>query len=393
MKSPGAAFARRGVACILVVAGLAGCSTGSTSSSSSSITAVGQTLDIYISEPPGFASDPAEQNLVHAEQLAYDQQSREVSAYALHLGVLRRGELSDNARAAIQDKSAIAYLGEMAPGASEQTVGIMNALDLLTVSPTDNALELTQSTAAVPNAPDKYYESLSVYGHTFARLVPTSAEEADFDAKAIKSLGTSVYIAADGSDYGRAFAAALRTAAAAGGLSVSNAQSGAGTIFYASSSPSAAAKFFNQAAASDPSAKLFAPSGLYAEAFASALSAAARSRMYISVPGFTTGELSTAGKAFVREFTTDYGTRPDVEAIFGYAAMSAVLHAIEREGASADSRGKVIKAFLSTTKLPSVLGTFTINKYGDTNLRSFVVVRPGGSMFTIPSTSAVSPTG
>ena len=47
------------------------------------------------------------------------------------------------ARLAIIDSSTIAYLGEIAPGAPTQTVGITNALDVLQVSPTDNALELS----------------------------------------------------------------------------------------------------------------------------------------------------------------------------------------------------------------------------------------------------------
>lgn len=392
MKSPGAALARRGVACILVVAGLAGCSSGATSSSSSSITAVGQTLDIYISEPPGFASDQAQENIVLAEQRAFAQEFREVTDFALKLIVVREGELSNNARAAIQDKSAIAYLGELPPGASEQTVGITNALDLPTLSPTDNALELTQSSGAISNTPNKYYESLSVYGRTFARMVPSSAQEATFDAKAIKSLGSSVYVADDGSDYGRAFAAALNTAASGVGLSVSSSQSSAGTIFYASSSPAAAAKFFKTAAASNSTAKLFAPAAMYAPSFNAALSAAARSRMYISVPGFTKGELNGAARTFVSWFTRRYGRQPDVETIFGYAAMSAVLRAIAHEGAAANSRAKVVKALLATTNVP-VLGTFSLDKNGDSSLRSFVVVRAGGSMFTIPSASAVSPTG
>jgi ABC-type branched-subunit amino acid transport system substrate-binding protein len=385
------------VACILLVGGLAGCSaTGSSSSSSSSIVAVGQTLDIDLSEPPGFAADPAQLNLIHAEQLAFENlegKSPEVKAYALQLKILHLGELSANARAAIQDKSAIAYLGELTPGDSELTAGILNALDLPMVSPADNAVELTRSTAAITNTPNKYYESYSVYGRTFARVVPDSAKEAAFDAKAIKSLGASVYVHDDGSDYGRAFAAALRSAAASAGLTVASSESSAATIFDASSSPAAAARFFDQAAAANPSAKLFAPSGLYAEAFATALSSAAKARTYISVPGFTKSQLNGAGRTFVKEFTTDYNTPPDARAIFGYAAMSALLHVLQREGASADNRAKVAKALRSITNLPSVLGTFSIDSDGDTNLDSFVVVRPGSSMFAIPSASALTPTG
>ncbi len=84
---------------------------------------------------------------------------------------LRSGpKLSDNARAAIIDSSSIAYLGEVAPGTSDQTVGITNALALLQVSPTDNALELSAHTPAVSGSPHSYYEQWGTYGqHIRAR--------------------------------------------------------------------------------------------------------------------------------------------------------------------------------------------------------------------------------
>ena len=50
--------------------------------------------------------------------------------------------------------------------------------DLLQVSPTDTALELTQPTAAVPGSPKTTTSPRSTYGYTFARVVPNSAQEA-----------------------------------------------------------------------------------------------------------------------------------------------------------------------------------------------------------------------
>ena len=78
----------------------------------------------------------------------------------------------------LEDKSAIAYLGELVPHSSFASLGITNALDMLQVTPTDTALELTQATPAVSGAPDIYYQSRSTYGQTFARVVPTSGREA-----------------------------------------------------------------------------------------------------------------------------------------------------------------------------------------------------------------------
>ena len=116
--------------------------------------------------------------------------------------VLHGAKASDDARTAIQDSTAIAYLGEILPGASADSLGILGDQDILQVSPTDTAVELTQSTPAVPGAP-AIYQEVSTYGRTFARVVPSTALE----AKALVSeFGVEhlsrVYLANDGQPYG-----------------------------------------------------------------------------------------------------------------------------------------------------------------------------------------------
>ena len=48
---------------------------------------------------------------------------------------VRGSTLSEQARTVIQDKTSIAYLGEVVPGSSAASLGITNALDILQVSP------------------------------------------------------------------------------------------------------------------------------------------------------------------------------------------------------------------------------------------------------------------
>ena len=260
------ALARRGVACVAAAAMLAGCGTSSSSSRSSVDRGRSHADDLH-QRAAGIAIESVAAGRGRRRASWRSSRTRARSTtIGLRLLAARKPKISDNARAAIQDTSAIAYLGELAPGATEQTVGITNALDLLQVSPTDTALELTQSTPAVPGAPSKYYESLSTYGHTFARVVPSSEQEAAFDAQAIAAAGGPVYIANDGSDYGRALAHALSQAAPNHKLTVSASVSGARAIFYAAASPAAAARFLNAAATSNPRAQLFGPSALYSPA-------------------------------------------------------------------------------------------------------------------------------
>ncbi|HEY2571168.1 MAG TPA: hypothetical protein VGI27_06835, partial [Solirubrobacteraceae bacterium] len=253
---------------------MAGCSsTGS--GNSSAVIAKGHVLTIFLSEPRNVASNPVARDVIEAEQLAFHQESHEITRYQLQLVAVRGRVLSDNARAAIQDGNAIAYLGEIAPGDSEQTVGITNAQELLQVSPTDTALELGDATPAVPGSPTHYFESWSSYGRTFGRVVPTSAQEASANVAAMASMHLrSVYVADDGSDYGRAIARAVRSAAGAASIAVSASESGASAIFYGAQSAAAGARFFNSAATAAPSARLFGSSSLATPAFVSALTPA-----------------------------------------------------------------------------------------------------------------------
>jgi branched-chain amino acid transport system substrate-binding protein len=328
--------------------------------------------------------------VLDAEQLAFSQGPHQVGQVAIRLRTVRASTISAQARTVIQDKTTIAYLGEVVPHSSYASIGITNALDILQVSPTDTALELTQTTPAVANAPDDYYESLNSYKQTFARVVPTSGEEAKAQIQEMKSLGvTKLYVGSDGSDYGSAIAYALKRDAGVG-ITLVTSPAAADGVFYGSASPTVAAGFFNRVAASNTSAKLFGPSALDAPSFVSALSPAVRN-LYVSVPGFLKANLNTKGAAFVAQFTSRYGHTPATQAIFGYEAMAAVLSVLKEAGSSINSRSTVVKEFFAIKDRQSVLGTYSIDSTGDTSIAPFVFTRLSGGQL-VPFTF-VSATG
>jgi branched-chain amino acid transport system substrate-binding protein len=368
-------LARGRAACAwaLLVSGLAGCTAGG--AGSSAVTATGRTLTIYLSAAP--TSQPTvAADVLDAERLAYRQSPTNPGGFALRLVTLH-GKISDGARAAIQDASAIGYLGEVVPHSSYASLGITNALDLLQVSPTDTALELTQATPADAGAPNSYYQSLSSYGQTFARVVPTSGREAVAQVQEMQALGvTKLYVADDSGPYGAAMAAALKRDAA-GKLSLASSQSGADGVFYASSSPAGATRFFEAAAAANPSVKLFGPSALSDPAFAAGLSSAVQN-LVISTPGFRSQDLTPAGSKFVADFTSAYGHAPSPEAIFGYEAMAALLAVLREAGPQANNRATIVHDFLSIKNRQSVLGTYSMSSSGDTSIAPFVFSRLRG---------------
>jgi ABC-type branched-subunit amino acid transport system substrate-binding protein len=340
-------------------------------SSSSTVTVSGKTLTIYASAPQNSAQAT---DVLDAEQLALRQLGSRVSGFTIRFVALH-AKPSANARTAIQDKTAIAYLGELEPGVSADTMGITNAQDLLQVSPTDTALELTRSTPAVPGAPGDYYEAHGTYGNTFGRVVPSSAAEARAQVAMMGSLSVKkLYVADDGTPYGEAISYAVRRDASGAGISVTTgpltasavSSAGSDALFFGASAGAPGTATMLASAAGN--AKLFVPSAL--------ASAPLPSGTYVSQPGFLPKDVPALGQSqFVKPFKYRYGHAPGTEAIFGYEAMAAVLSVLSRAGSHANDRTTVVRDFFAIHNRRSVLGTYSIDSHGDPSIAPFVFSR------------------
>jgi ABC-type branched-subunit amino acid transport system substrate-binding protein len=354
----------------MLAAGVGGCA----QSTNTSTTVSGTRLTVYASVPSN-APD-----VLDAEQLALKQAGAQVGKYTVVLRPVTANtpaQVTANARAADQNSTTIAYLGEVAPGSSEASVPITNELGILEVSPTDNALELTQSTSAVSGSRKTYYPSQSSYGYTFGRVAPSAAAEARALVSEISALHvSSLYVTDDGSPYGKAIALAVRQSAKPA-VTVATSPASAGAAFVGYSSPTAAAAEFAKLAAANGSLKLFGPSALDTQAFASALPASAQANTFISAPGFMHGDLPAAGASFEQAFASAYGHAPAPQAIFGFAAMNAVLDALHQAGASANNRSTIVDDFHALKNRSSALGTYSIDAAGDITLTPppFVISR------------------
>lgn len=388
MRGSGLARGRALSACAAGALGLAlaGCATRAASNSTIS----GHALTIYASAPAGAADDTRAQDVLDAERLAFAGSSHTVGSYSLKLVVLHGAKPSDNARTAIKDSNAVGYVGEIIPGQSADSLGIVGDAEVLQVSPTDTALELTQASPAVSGSPGIYYEASGSNSRTFARVVPTTALEARALLAAAATLHVSkLYVATDGSAYGNALAAPVKRL---GGTSVPVVQgaasvagfraSGADAVLFAGSDRRAAATFLDGVAQADPTAHLFAPSALDDQGFAGALTAAAQSTLQISSPGFLPAELNPAGQQFLTSFNSTYGHQPSPQAIFGYEAMAALMSALREAGKSINDRTTILHDFFAIHNRNSVLGAYSIDANGDTNLGPFVISHLKGGQLT-----------
>jgi branched-chain amino acid transport system substrate-binding protein len=359
-------------ACLAAVA-LAGCSTNS--SNNAAVVVKGNTLTIYATQPPG-ADTAVDTDVLDAERLALHQAGSKSGKYKLALTVLHGPEISDDARTAISNNTAIAYLGEIEPGTSGASVQITNQLGLLQITPTDTAVYLTEPTAAVPGSPTHWYPDHGNFGLTFTRMVPNTAKEARAIVAEMKRLHlTKLDVSSDASSYGRSIALEIRQDAPSSGLSILTSAAGADAVFYAGAPDQAATKAVDAAAAASPTAKLFVPSAFYDDPWVAGLSAAAQKQLYVSSPGFMPGSYKGTGPAFVSAFQQAYGHRPQPQAVFGYAAVQALLAGLKQAGANANSRSDVTNDVLGLKNQSSALGTYSLDG-GDTNIAPFIFARP-----------------
>jgi branched-chain amino acid transport system substrate-binding protein len=129
--------------------------------------------------------------------------------------------------------------------------------------------------------------------------------------------------------------------------------------------------------------QLFGPAAVADQAFAAALPAAVQRRMHVTTSALPPRLLPPAARAFRDRFRTTFGRQPAPEALQAYEAAGAVLHSIRAAGEKGNDRGAVTDAFFSIRDRDSVLGRYSIDRFGDTSLSRYAGNRLSGSQFVL----------
>jgi branched-chain amino acid transport system substrate-binding protein len=239
--------------------------------------------------------------------------------------------VGENARRAVQDSSAAAYIGELDSEPTRASVPITNDAGLVQVSPGAGAVDLTQPAAGYSDSPDRYQPSGSP---NFARTVPSDEVVVDAAAEWASELGAKqAVVDSDGSAFQDLAAAEFKSAAAEHGVQVAvgSPAAGAGVARY------------------DPGAQRLSLEGRRYE-----LSAQLD-------PPFL------PDKGFHTDFAQRFHRSPGPPAAYGYEAMRVVLQAIGDAGTDASSfRDKVRAAVFGMHRDGTVLGSYAITSDGDT---------------------------
>jgi len=320
------------------------------------------------------------------------------------------GKAAANANAYAQDKSVIGVIGTFNSGAAEIEVPILNRAPngpVAMVSPANTYVGLTHSgPGTAPGEPGKYYPTGK---RNYIRIVAADDFQGAADAILAKGLGVKkVFILNDKEAYGLGVASDFRNAAKKLGitsvgftawdpkassyeaLAVKIKASGAQGVFLGGLICENGGKLIKDIRAGVPGVKIMAPDGFTPISADVQTAGGAANNMTVSVAGLPNSQLKGAGKAFVKGFTKAVGP-PDPYAVYAAQAAEVMIAAIAR---SNGTRADVAKQLFNTKVKNGILGSFTINKNGDTSSNPVTIYMIKGGKSTnykviVPPTSLV----
>jgi len=409
--TPRGTAARRRLAVLPAAAALAlACALAGCGHDRDSGVVVGRTLTIYSSLPQRGDAARSSHDLVRAENLALAQAGGRVGRFrirflsldntALPGGGWDPAKTSVNARTAVRDPTTIAYLGDAPTEATAISLPILNESGILQVAPTLTYAGLTTQEGAVAGEPDRYYPSGQ---RTFGRVIPADNVEAAALATAMHGENcVEAAVVDDPAPGGEGLAPLVAREARSLGLDVVAVErvpdppsglrpladrierSSADCLFVGSGADRrAVAALLGQLHDARPAMRFFGPEALDRAGLLDLLSAPVEDQLRITTPTLPPQAWPRLAQRFFRAFAQRYGHAPAADAIFGYEAMNAVLHAIDEAGELGNDRAEVVKQFFAIRDRRSVLGTYDIDDDGDTTLSAFGVnrVRDGRLVF------------
>lgn len=292
------------------------------------------------------------------------------------------GTVEAGAERAVEDPTAIAYLGELERGASAVSLPVTNRAGLLQVSPTDGLTSLTSAAPGRPRAgPERYYPERR---RTFVRLVPADVE-----------VSAAMLSELPGASSGRV--AVVHTEGFAereltGMLAFRLRRAGRPALLVEPlrDSPAAPRALVEELVAKRPGAiALAAAEGTRARALLRELAARLPSVPVVASPPLAarrgqgrlparavgiTGVLPPDRQpAAARELLRSLGRR-EPEALYGYEAMTLLLDAIERAG---PDRRRVVAAALRPRRESGITGDYSVLASGAVRGRPLAIVELG----------------
>jgi branched-chain amino acid transport system substrate-binding protein len=306
-------------------------------------------------------------------------------------------QVSSDARKAASDKKTILYLGEFNSGASAISIPILNKAGIGQISPSNTAVGLTSDEpGAEPGEPNKYYPKGK---RNYVRVVPKDTIQGAAVASAMKQDGCKKpYILNDKEVYGQGLATNTSNSLKAQGTpalgndgwdpkapnyrSVASKIKGKGAdcVFVSGITDNNAVQLTKDIGAGVPGSKIYGPDGVCESAYADpkkgGIPVTLDPRVQCTVATLSPDKYPPAGKQFFGAYKKQFNeANPDPYAVYGFETMSLALDAIKRAGDKGNDRQAVIDQLFATKDRQSVLGTYSMDKNGDTSITDYGVYK------------------
>jgi branched-chain amino acid transport system substrate-binding protein len=298
-------------------------------------------------------------------------------------------EVSANAHRAVDDDTAIAYLGELDYGGSAVSLPITNNERLLQIAPLDGLTSLTRRPPGMPRAgPERYYPSEE---RTFLRLVPNDLRLADALIEQLVLDGArSVSVIYDESIYGRELAGQVNRRARQRGLATSGlvedrdeaedvdsraqdiADERPDAVVYGGTPGVTFAALLDALRRELPGVPVWGGAGLAAAGARARAGAGVGARTAWLQPVRPPSRYPAPARRLLRRL----GARP--EGLYGYEAVRIVLDAIAEAGAD---RRAVARSALAPRERESPLGRYRVLRGGDISERRLALYELDGFSF------------
>lgn len=394
------------LAALVFVPALAGCGSADESMAGEN---VGDQLTIYSSLPLQGPSAAISRQIEGGEKLALANAGGHIGRFTVNYtslddsshttGEWEPGATASDAKAAAQDPTTIAYLGDFNSAATAVSLPLINAAGILQVSPSSPYVGLTSSLDANQDEPERFYPTGK---RTFGRLVPGDPVQAATQVALLRRLGVRrLYLLSDQDPFDAPLVEIVEGDAQHAGIKVVGddtitiapgssftgevskvAESGAQAVFVSATATTGAAQLFRELHAAVPRLSLLASATMGNGVFSSRLGAA-EGATFVGSPLLTARLYPLSARRVLAEYDRRFATAGESYALYGYEAMSVVLAAIRAAGSDGDNRRAVIDRFFATRDRHSVLGVYSMRPNGETTLSSYAIDRVvhGASVF------------
>ncbi len=343
------------LAALALVPALAGCGGVSSSTAADNI---GEQLTVYSSLPLQGPSAAISQQIVGGEKLALADAQGHVGRFTVSYvslddssptsGEWDPGVTAADAKAAAQDPTTIAYLGDFNSGATAISLPLTNAAGILQVSPASPYVGLTSSLDAGQGEPERFYLTGK---RTFGRIAPGDPVQAAAQVALLQRLGVHrLYVLADQDPFDLPLAQIVTGDAERAGIQVKGedtvtilpgsnftgevkkiAESHAQAVFVSATATSEAAQLWRELHSAAPQLSLLASSTMLNNVFTAHLGAA-DSSTFIGSPVLAMGFYPPSGRRVLSDYDRRVAPVGEPYVLYGYEAMSVVLAAIRTAG-------------------------------------------------------------